>query len=81
MTEQKLDFNNLPPIFGELKELRNSLSKCDLDKAKIFIRDCLSDDVLILQEGFTECFKDIPQTDPLRLEVLQTLAELGIRIY
>jgi hypothetical protein len=80
MTEQKREFN-LPPIFEELKELRNSLSTCDLEKAKIFIRDCLSEDVLKLQEGFSTCFKDLPQNDPLRLEVLQTLAELGVRIY
>ena len=80
MTEQKREFN-LPPIFEELKELRNSLSTCDLEKAKIFIRDTMAEDVLKLQEGFTTCFKDLPQTDPLRLEVLQTLAELGVRIY
>jgi hypothetical protein len=71
----------MPLIFDELIELRKSLSNCDLEKARRFIKQTMANDVIKLQDGFHEFFKDVPSDDLFKLEVLQTLAELGIKIY
>jgi hypothetical protein len=80
-----MNINNtetVPPIWEELAELRDSLYRLgNIEDVKTFIKNNMQKDVKVLQDKFKNEFDDIPTTDPFRLEILQTLAELGIIIY
>lgn len=66
----------------ELRELRDALNKLgDINVIKGYIKEHMTDDVADLQKKFNKDFGDIKPTDPIRLEILQTLGEMGIMIY
>ena len=70
------------PIWAELEDLRRSLAEIgDLDAVRAFITAEMGDDVLDLQKKYAMEFGALLPTDPIRLEVLQTLAEMGILVY
>jgi hypothetical protein len=68
-------------IWQDLSEMRNTLSNLPMSQVKKYISENMEDEVEILVNQFKTDFKDIPTTDPLRIEILQTLAEIGIIIY
>lgn len=80
-SEDEGGIENRNPIWDDLEELRSTLSHLPIEAVKKYIVDNMADDVEGLQQSFKADFGELPQTSPLRLEVLQTLAELGILIY
>jgi hypothetical protein len=76
--EEKTAMNE---VWDDLKKMREALSGKPLEQMKQYINETMSDDVEDLKKMFVEDFKDFPKDDPLRMEVLQTLGELGIIIY
>jgi len=80
LTEEK-EPSSASGVWSELNELRDNLKHLDIDEVKKYVRENLADDVEMLRETFKNDFKDIAKDDPLRLEILQTLAELGVLIY
>ena len=71
----------LHPIWEELTELRNSLKQYDIAEVRVFIKENLESEIEAIQEEFNKDFEFIPKDSSLRLEILQTLGELGISIY
>jgi uncharacterized protein YeeX (DUF496 family) len=81
---QEIDTEEIPdvPMWDELKELRDELSKLgDINIIKAYIKENMSEEVAELQKKYKVDFEDIDKADPLRLEILQTLGEIGIMIY
>lgn len=69
-------------VWDELGEMRSKLNSLGhISTVKEFIHTNLTEEVETLRALFDEEFRDLPKDNPLRLEVLQTLAELGITIY
>lgn len=69
-------------IWRELFELRDELNKLgSISIIKAYIRDFMTTEVEELREKFRDDFKNLPKDDPFRIEVLITLAEIGILIY
>jgi hypothetical protein len=68
-------------VWDELKTMRDALSGRPLEQMKQFINENMADDVKDLKKMFKKDFETLPKDDPLRLEVLQTLGELGIIIH
>jgi phage host-nuclease inhibitor protein Gam len=70
------------PMWKELEELRDDLHQLgDINVVKAYIKEHMTDDVAQLQKKYKADFGSVKPTDPLRLEILQTLGELGIMIY
>jgi hypothetical protein len=81
---QEIDTEEMPhiPMWDELKELRDELSKLgDINIIKAYIKENMAEEVAELQKKYKADFADIDKSDPLRLEILQTLGEMGIMIY
>ena len=69
-------------VWNDLRVMRAELNKCgDISNVKAYIHSEMKDDVLKLQKLFKKEFKDVENDDPLRMEILQTMGELGIIIY
>ena len=64
---------------GIMREALNSLG--DIDTIRKYIKLNLSEEVEELRKNFERDFKHTPKDDLLRLEVLQTLGEMGVIIY
>jgi hypothetical protein len=80
--DNETDYGTKHPMWEELRELRDALNKLgNIDVIKAYISEYMSDDVADLQKKYKEDFKDIDVSDPIRLEILQTLGEMGIMIY
>jgi hypothetical protein len=68
-------------VWEDLADYRKRLSIYDPDVIKLFIKHNLRDDVIKITDMFDEEFKDIPNDDILKREVMILLGELGITIY
>ena len=87
-TEQSSEFSMLSEdykpsgnIWNDLERMRKDLNECDqLPIIKKFINTKMKEEVKELTELFKKDFGHLPKDDPLRLEVLLTLGELGIII-
>jgi hypothetical protein len=72
----------LTGVWADLHTMREQLNAIgNIDVIKTFIKENMTDEIKILQDKFTEEFQDKPVEDPLRVEVLQTLVEIGISVY
>lgn len=69
------------PIWNELKDIRNKLNGVPFEDIRTYIKTHMKDEVSSLQDMFNKDFGALPRSDPLRMEILQTLGELGIKIY
>ena len=79
-----MDFekNNLEEFWSELKEMREILNSLgDIKVIKNFIHENMKDEIEDLTNKFKHDFEELSSQDPLKLEVLQTLGELGILVY
>lgn len=68
-------------VWQDLAEFRKKLSIYDPHIIKSYIRKNLNDDVAEIREQFNNEFKNIPNDDILKREVMVLLGELGITIY
>ena len=87
-TEQVSEFSRLTDehkpsgnVWNDLEKMRKDLDQCNqLPIVKKFINEKMKEEVEQLTELFKQDFGHLPKDDPLRLEVLLTLGELGIVI-
>lgn len=68
-------------VWEDLSDYRKRLSIYDPQVIKAFIKKNLSDDVINIKKQFDEEFKETPNDDILKREVMILLGELGITIY
>lgn len=73
---------NMENMLSELIELREQLNQLgSINTIRNFINTSMVSEAEELKQNFLNDFRDIPKDNALRLEVLQTLTELGIVIY
>jgi hypothetical protein len=65
----------------EIKEMVCELEKYGKEAVDFVISQHDEKEIEELKKKFNEDFKDIPDTDTLKLEVLSLLGKLGINIY
>jgi hypothetical protein len=76
------DFKTSKSIWKDLEAMRDDLRSCgQLDLVKSFINENLGKEVDEIKKMFHEEFDHLPNDDLLKFEVLQMLAEIGIKIY
>lgn len=68
-------------LWEELKMIRNRFRFIDMNIVRKFVLEQMGDDVNDLRERFDKEISVLPNDDPLKLEILQTLGDLGITIY
>ena len=72
---------SLKDEWNEIKKMVCELEKYGKEAIDIVISQHDEEEVEELRNKFNEDFKDIPDTDTLKLEVLSLLGKLGINIY
>ena len=76
-----MDIENLKKgVWDDLNEIRMSLTNLTIKQINDYVSNN-PDDVETLKKNFIEKFKDIPDDDPLRIEYLITLGQMGVIIY
>ena len=72
------EFNKI--VWENLNNIREELAGLSMGDIREFVKKN-KDDVEKLKNEFLETFKEVPVDDPLRLEYLITLGEMGIILY
>lgn len=72
------EFNKI--VWESLNNIREELAGLSIAHIREFVKKN-KDDVEKLKNEFLETFKEVPDDDPLRLEYLITLGEMGIILY
>ena len=82
LDDDEKDYNiNKSSLWDELQSLRNNLSELPLKEVRQFITSNMVNDIEELRTSFKKDFEKYPNDDPLKIEILQMLGELGIIIY
>lgn len=77
LEELKLNKN----VLNEWKQLLNELKNFNDTQLKDYIFENMEEDSENLKKSFLEDFKDIPDKNPLKTQMLILLSRLGITIY
>ena len=67
-------------LWGDLQDIRASIAEMSIDKVREFVKENKKE-VEQLKNEFLETFKNVPSDNPLRIEYLITLGEMGIILY
>ena len=68
------------PLWIELNDMRDKLRCYDIEIVKSYIKNVLSNDVIVIKKEFHKQFDDIVDNNDLKIEVMILLGELGIQI-
>ena len=71
----------LGTIWQEISEIKQKLSVFNRSQVHKFVNDNMKEEVKDIQQKFKQEFKHYKKDNPLRIEVLLLLSDLGITIY